>query len=98
MVLMALLLPTRILVSRLLPPLERLPVNCELAPPAPPAPYTHYDHDNSPWFDLRLFGWLADLVGRKKMYGLELMISTFLTFHVIDCHHGGLISPSIALF
>lgn len=22
-----------------------------------------------------LFGWLADVVGRKKMYGLELMVS-----------------------
>ena len=25
------------------------------------------------------FGWLADVVGRKKMYGLELMIIIFAT-------------------
>ncbi|KAF9067252.1 phosphate transporter [Rhodocollybia butyracea] len=27
-----------------------------------------------------LFGWLADIVGRKKMYGFELMIIIFTTF------------------
>ncbi|KAE9410254.1 MFS general substrate transporter [Gymnopus androsaceus JB14] len=27
-----------------------------------------------------LFGWLADVVGRKKMYGLELMLIIFSTF------------------
>ncbi len=27
-----------------------------------------------------LFGWLADLVGRKRMYGVELMIMIIATF------------------
>jgi len=39
-----------------------------------------------------LFGWLADVVGRKKMYGLELMIIVVSTFGQAIAGHGHAVS------
>lgn len=38
-----------------------------------------------------LFGWLADLVGRKKMYGIELMLSesSFLALPAFEAKYDG---------
>lgn len=56
--------------SKLLSPLARSAGNCEFIDISP-----------SLFIDFqilrRLFGWLADIVGRKRMYGIELMISEY---------------------
>ncbi|EIN10015.1 phosphate permease [Punctularia strigosozonata HHB-11173 SS5] len=39
-----------------------------------------------------LFGWLADIVGRKRMYGIELMIIIIATFGQAVAGHGHAVS------
>ncbi|KAG8873563.1 Inorganic phosphate transporter pho84 [Tulasnella sp. 331] len=41
-----------------------------------------------------LFGWLADVVGRKKMYGVELMLILVATFGQVVAGHG----PGVNIF